>query len=132
MRNFWLGLTVVAGLGCSNLGPDRPLVVVSNAPSFAMSAGATFTITNRSDRSHTFQACGPSGKIDRHGSNGWTEFTAFNQVCIGISSLLTLAPGQSHQLAISVNHPSFLGTLRIRLTEGERILAVSNEFSVTN
>lgn len=132
MKNLWLGLIVAAGLGCSDLGPDRPLVVQSTAASYKAGTSATFILTNRSNQTHTLSFCGPSGKIDRHGIGGWIELTDFGGFCITINPPLSLAPGQSHQFAIGLGHASYIGTLRIRVTAGERILAVSNEFNVTD
>ena len=132
MRKFWIGLVVVAGLGCSDMGPNRPLVVQSSAASYVAGTSATFIVTNTSDRPHTFTFCGPSGKVDRFGTSGWTEFTTFGGFCLGITPPLVLAPGQSHQFGFTLGHSSFIGTLRIRITDEERILGVSNEFNVTN
>ena len=131
MRNVWFGVVMIAGLACSDMGPNRPLVVQSSAASYKAGTSATFIVTNRSERTHTFAFCGPSGKIDRHGITGWTELTDFGGFCIAITPPMSLAPGQSHQFPVSLGHSSFIGTLRIRLTDGERILAFSNSFTVT-
>lgn len=140
MRNYSIILALVAGIGCSVFGPDRDLVVVSDAASFAFGADAMFTVTNRSNRSHFFTACSagappnPSGKIDRHSVAGWKEIDGFGGFCIavGVPVEVPLEPGQSLRFGFRLSQASHLGTLRVRLTNGERILAVSNEFTVTN
>lgn len=132
MRSFWFGLVALAASGCSDFGPNRPLIVQSSASSYVAGTSAAFIVTNLGNSTHTFQVCGPSGKVDRRDSNRWTEINGFGNFCIALGSPTSLAPGQSLQFGISLGHSSFIGTLRIRLTEGERILAVSNEFNVTN
>lgn len=140
MRNLLLGLVVVAGIGCSDFGPDRDLIVQSNEPSFKSGTSAVFTVTNRSRRTHSFWACSagapprPTGKIDRHDPGGWTEIDGFSAFCLGIGVpvQVPLEPGQSLQFGISLGRSAFVGTLRVRLTQDERILGVSNEFTVTN
>ena len=131
MRVLAALIVTLALAGCSDFGPDRGLVVQSTAPSFTTGAGASFVVTNRSSRTHAFQVCGPSGKVDRRSNFGWQEIDGFGNFCIALFGPLSLAPGQSHQFGISLRNSS-VGMLRIRLTEGERILAVSNEFNVTS
>ena len=110
------------------------------ATSYVLGSDVMFTLTNRSRQVLFFWACSegapprPTGKIDRHLETGWAEIDGLGGFCpgVGVAVQVPFAPGESMQMGVHLGRSSHVGTLRVRITNDDRVLGVSNSFTITN
>ena len=116
------------------MSSDLPVMIDTDAPSYAMGARVAFRLVNRTGRTVRYNLCRSS--LERLNTEGdWRQAReTLADTCT--ADLRTLAPGQIAEFAFNADTRRQPGEYRVRTTlegigDGARLDVVSNRFMLT-